>query len=149
MIVCIIVKFIQDIMCQDVGVDGDVQCISQFIWLFFFKIIDDQDQEFEIMWDDYYLFIFECFQWWNWVVDLEGIIGQVMFDFVNDELFFVFKGFQVLVKLGDCCRVVCDVFEDVYNYMKFGQLFWQVVNKINQVDFNNFDECCYFGEFYE
>ena len=48
MIVRTTVKSIQDIMRQDVGVDGDAQRISQLTWLFFLKIIDDQDQELEI-----------------------------------------------------------------------------------------------------
>ncbi len=43
------VKSIQDIMRQDVGVDGDAQRISQLCWMFFLKIIDDQDQELELM----------------------------------------------------------------------------------------------------
>ena len=42
------VKSIQDIMRQDVGVDGDAQRISQLCWMFFLKIIDDQDQELEL-----------------------------------------------------------------------------------------------------
>ena len=41
------VKSIQDIMRQDAGVDGDAQRISQLCWMFFLKIIDDQDQELE------------------------------------------------------------------------------------------------------
>ena len=42
------VKSIQDIMRQDSGVDGDAQRISQLCWMFFLKIIDDQDQELEL-----------------------------------------------------------------------------------------------------
>ena len=42
------VKSIQDIMRQDVGVDGDAQRISQLCWMFFLKIIDDQDEEMEL-----------------------------------------------------------------------------------------------------
>jgi len=41
------VKSIQDIMRQDVGVDGDAQRLSQLCWMFFLKIIDDQDKELE------------------------------------------------------------------------------------------------------
>ena len=37
------VKSIQDIMRQDVGVDGDAHRLSQLFWKFFLKIIDDQD----------------------------------------------------------------------------------------------------------
>ena len=47
------VKSIQDIMRQDAGVDGDAQRISQLCWMFFLKIIDDQDQELELTQDDY------------------------------------------------------------------------------------------------
>ena len=46
-------------------------------------------------------------------------------------------------------RVVRDVFEDAYNYMKSGQLMRQVVNKINEVDFNNLSERQHFGDIYE
>ncbi len=38
-------------MRQDVGVDGDAQRISQLCWMFFLKIIDDQDQQLELMQD--------------------------------------------------------------------------------------------------
>jgi type I restriction enzyme M protein len=43
-----LVKSIQDIMRKDTGVDGDAQRISQLCWMFFLKIIDDQDQELEL-----------------------------------------------------------------------------------------------------
>lgn len=52
-------------------------------------------------------------------------------------------------KAGDRRRVVRDVFEDAYNYMKSGQLMRQVVNKINEVDFNNLAERQHFGDIYE
>ena len=48
-----LVKSIQDIMRQDTGVDGDAQRISQLCWMFFLKIIDDQDQELELLNADY------------------------------------------------------------------------------------------------
>jgi len=44
---------------------------------------------------------------------------------------------------------VRDVFEDAYNYMKSGQLMRQVINKINEVDFNNLAERQHFGDIYE
>jgi len=40
-------------MRQDSGVDGDAQRISQLCWMFFLKIIDDQDQQMELMQDGY------------------------------------------------------------------------------------------------
>ncbi len=50
---------------------------------------------------------------------------------------------------GDRRRVVKDVFEDAYNYMKSGDLMRQVVNKINGIDFNNLTERQHFGDIYE
>jgi hypothetical protein len=42
------------------------------------------------------------------------------------------KDLTTSTKPGDRRRVVKDVFEDAYNYMKSGQLMRQVVNKINE-----------------
>ena len=50
-----VIKSIQDIMRKDVGVDGDAQRISQLVWMFFLKIVDDREEEIELMEDDYKL----------------------------------------------------------------------------------------------
>jgi type I restriction enzyme M protein len=144
-----IVKSIQDIMRQDVGVDGDAQRISQLCWMFFLKIIDDQDQELELTKDGYRSPIPEKLQWRAWAADPEGITGEALLAFVNGELFPALKSLQLTGKPGDRRRVVRDVFEDAYNYMKSGQLMRQVVNKISAVDFNNLAERQHFGDIYE
>ena len=61
-----LVKSIQNIMRQDTGVDGDAQRISQLCWMFFLKIIDDQDQELELMQADYRAPIPKRFRWRSW-----------------------------------------------------------------------------------
>ena len=81
------VKSIQDIMRQDSGVDGDAQRISQLCWMFFLKIIDDQDLELEAMQKDYRSPIPKKFQWRTWAANPEGITGEPLMAFVNDELF--------------------------------------------------------------
>ena len=81
------VKSIQDIMRQDVGVDGDAQRISQLCWMFFLKIIDDQDVELELMQEGYRSPIPEKFQWRNWAADPEGMTGDALLAFINGELF--------------------------------------------------------------
>ncbi len=70
------VKSIQDIMRQDSGVDGDAQRISQLCWMFFLKIIDDQDLELEAMQEGYRSPIPRKFQWRTWAVNPEGITGE-------------------------------------------------------------------------
>lgn len=144
-----IVKSIQDIMRQDTGVDGDAQRISQLCWMFFLKIIDDQDQELEITQDGYRSPLPKKYQWRAWAADPEGITGEELMAFVNGELFPALKNLAVSTKPGDRRRVVKDVFEDAYNYMKSGQLMRQVVNKISSVDFNNLAERQHFGDIYE
>ena len=71
------VKSIQDIMRQDVGVDGDAQRISQLCWMFFLKIIDDQDQELELTQTTTTArrSRSSC-QWRTWAADPEGITGD-------------------------------------------------------------------------
>src|SRR5260370_8546259 len=87
MIVRTTVKSIQDIMRQDVGVDGDAQRISQLCWMFFLKIIDDQDQELELTKDDYRSPIPRKCQWRTWAADPEGITGEEFLAFVTNDLF--------------------------------------------------------------
>ena len=143
------VKSIQDIMRQDVGVDGDAQRISQLCWMFFLKIIDDQDQELEELKPGYRSPIPAKLQWRTWAADPEGITGDELLNFVNDKLFPGLKELPVSTAPGDRRRVVRSVFEDAYNYMKSGQLMRQVVNKINEVDFNDLTERQHFGDIYE
>src|SRR6266852_23705 len=143
------VKSIQDIMRQDSGVDGDAQRISQLCWMFFLKIIDDQDQQLELMQDGYHSPIPAKLRWRSWAADPEGITGEELLTFVNSQLFPQLKELSIAGKQADRRRVVRDVFEDAYNYMKSGQLMRQVVNKINDVDFNNLTERQHFGDIYE
>ena len=75
------VKSIQNIMRQDTGVDGDAQRISQLCWMFFLKIIDDQDQELELMQARLRLADpRSAYQWRAWAADPEGITGEELLD---------------------------------------------------------------------
>lgn len=143
------VKSIQDIMRQDVGVDGDAQRLSQLCWMFFLKIIDDQDQQLEVMQDNYLSPIPEPFQWRTWAADPEGITGDKLLEFINAELFPALKELTAAGATANRARVVRSVFEDAYNYMKSGQLMRQVINKISGVDFNDLAERKHFGDIYE
>src|SRR5215469_14287979 len=93
-----IVKSIQDIMRQDAGVDGDAQRIGQLCWMFFLKIIDDQDQELEITKDDYRSPIPKKYGWRSWAANPEGITGEELLNFVNGELFPVLKNLSASSK---------------------------------------------------
>ena len=144
-----LVKSIQNVMRQDTGVDGDAQRISQLCWMFFLKIIDDQDQELEVMKADYTSPIPERFRWRTWAADPEGVTGEALLTFIDDDLFPALKNLRPTGRPDNRGRVVRDVFEDAYNYMKSGQLMRQVVNKINAIDFNDLTQRQHFGDIYE
>jgi len=142
-----IIKSIQDIMRKDVGVDGDAQRISQMVWMFFLKILDDREAESEILEDDYKSPLPEKFRWRKWASDPEGTTGEGLAEFVNNELFRTLKN---KLNLQDTrAKVIHGVFEDAYNYMKSGTLIRQVINKINEIDFNVKNDKHTFGNIYE
>jgi type I restriction enzyme M protein len=143
------IKSIQDIMRKDVGVDGDAQRIGQLVWLLFLKIFDDRELEWELLSDDYQSPLPERYRWRNWAADPEGMTGDELKSFIDNELF---PGLQGLEKYSrtPAAYVVRGVFEDAYNYMKSGQLIRQVINKIQEgVDFNKAQERHAFGDMYE
>src|ERR1039458_3773721 len=143
------VKTIQDIMRKDAGVDGDAQRISQLVWMLFLKVFDDAEAERELMEDRYKSPIPERFRWRAWAADAEGITGEALLDFVNNDLFKTLKELTVAGKNATLANVVRGVFEDAYNYMKSGTLMRQVINKLGEIDFNKQGDRHEFGEVYE
>jgi type I restriction enzyme M protein len=143
-----VVKTIQNIMRKDVGVDGDAQRIGQLAWLLFLKIYDSKEQEWEFTSPDYRSPIPDDLKWRTWAADPEGKTGETLLGFVNNELFPKLSNLTVPSGNGQA-RLVRDVFQDSYNYMKSGQLLRQVVNKLEEIDFNALKERQHFGDIYE
>jgi type I restriction enzyme M protein len=145
-----IIKSIQDIMRKDAGVDGDAQRIGQMVWMFFLKIYDDREAELELVEDEYHSPLPAHLRWRNWAANKEGLTGDGLAEFVNMQLFPKLK--TILPPQGEMGRkaqVIRDVFEDANNFMKNGTLIRQVVNKINEIDFNNSEDRHTFGAIYE
>ncbi|MEX0934935.1 MAG: class I SAM-dependent DNA methyltransferase [Candidatus Paceibacterota bacterium] len=143
-----IVKNIQNIMRKDEGVDGDAQRLSQLVWMLFLKIFDDKERELELIDEDYTSPIPEEYRWRNWAADPEGMTGEELFEFVDNDLFPALKELEVF-DTDSNAQIVKNVFTDTYNYMKNGTLIRQVVNKINDVNFNKTDDRHQFGDVYE
>jgi type I restriction enzyme M protein len=143
------IKSMQDIMRQDTGVDGDAQRISQMVWMIFLKIFDDREQEYELLDDRYRSPISERLRWRTWAANPEGMTGEELVDFINNDLFKTLKNLSFSPEGDPRGFIVKEVFEDAYNYMKSGTLIRQVVNKINGIDFNVASERHLFGDIYE
>ncbi len=133
-------------MRKDAGVDGDAQRINQLVWMFFLKIFDDRESEKELLEEGYRSPMPERLRWRNWAADAEGITGEALADFINNDLFKTLKG---LTSPDPRAQLVRHVFEEANNYMKSGTLMRQVINKINEVDFNRKNDLHLFGDIYE
>ncbi|MBK8529346.1 MAG: SAM-dependent DNA methyltransferase [Rubrivivax sp.] len=144
-----VIKSIQDVMRQDSGINGDAQRIEQMVWLLFLKVFDALEEELELTRDAYRSPIPEHLRWRNWAADAEGITGDALLDFVNNQLFPKLKNLPVDAVRNPRGWVVRGVFEDANNFMKSGQLLRQVINKLNAIDFNRQAERHLFNDLYE
>lgn len=130
-------------MRKDAGLDGDAQRISQLVWMLFMKIFSDKENEWQKTIDDYISPIPSELKWENWVVK-NKLSGDELILFINDKLFPTLKEIE-----GESKRfeIVRSVFEDTFNFMKNGNLFRQVVDEINTINFSGDKHT--FNEIYE
>lgn len=143
-----VVSSIRNIMRQDRGISGDAQRLEQLGWMLFLKIMDDKDQELEIIKDDYISAIPEPLQWRTWAVDKEGITGEPLIRFIDNELF---PELKILTQNNKNKRaeIIQEVFDGNNNFMKSGFEMRKVINKLNEVDFNKSEDKHIFGDLYE
>ena len=139
-----LVKSLQNIMRNDAGVNGDAQRIEQMTWLFFLKIYDAKEEEWEFHDDSYESVIPERLQWRNWAhdnMDGNALTGDELLDFVNNDLFKTLSNLELEPDAPLRQSIVKSAFTDANNYMKDGILLRQVVNTIDSaVDFTEYKE---------
>jgi len=141
-------------MRNDRGISGDAQRLEQLGWMLFLKIINDKDEELEMLKDDYQSVIPEKFQWRNWAIDSEGITGDELLEFIDSNAQSnkgLFATLRTLSSVNNPKRasIVKEVFDGSNNYMKSGYEMRKVINKLNEVNFNNSDDKHIFGNIYE
>lgn len=151
-----IVKRIQNIMRQDAGVNGDAQRIEQMTWMFFLKVYDTQEETWEYKayreGKTYVSIIPEELRWRNWAVDEKdgkALTGDALLALVNDRLFPTLKNIEVTRETPRSKAIVKDVFENINQYMKNGTLLRQVINVINEIEFDDAQDRHLFGDIYE
>jgi len=144
-----VIKSIQDIMRKDDGVDGDAQRLSQLSWLLFLKIFDAQEEDLEFEQANYRSPIPEKYLWRNWAADNQGITGEELMDFINNQMLPDIKVLQAPLATNPRGFVVREGLSEAFNYMKNGTLLRQVINKLNDIDFASSEERHLFGDIYE
>lgn len=143
-----LLESIRKIMRQDNGLNGDAQRLEQLGWMLFLKIFSDKDQELELLNDDYTSPIPTEYRWENWAGDDEGITGDELLEFIDQQLFPALRNLDISTG-NKRAVIVREVFEGNNNYMKKGVHIRQVLNKLNEIDFNSTKDKHAFGDIYE
>lgn len=142
----------RNIMRGDAGVDGDAQRIAQLTWMLFLKVYDAKEANWEIMLDDYESIIPERLRWRSWAPDHKdgrSMTGDELLIFLNEDLFPTLKTLPITENTPLSQTIVKGVFEDSNQYMKDGILIRQLVNLINEINFDDYADLHAFGEIYE
>lgn len=147
------VKRIQDVMRKDKGVGtNEVLILEQLVWLLFLFVYDYKEEEWELYDDDYESILPERFRWRNWAVDEKdgkALTGDSLLEFIDRELIPALKTLVIDETTERKKAIVKAVFEDANNYMKDGTRMRQIINIINELDFDEIDERHAFNDIYE
>jgi len=118
-----------------------------------FVQFDDAKEEIWEFYDENYTSIIpEELRWRNWAVDHKdgkALTGDALLDFVNGKLFPTLKAIAIDENTPMSQIIVRTAFEDNNNYMKDGILLRQVINVIDEIDFEEYEDRHAFGEIYE
>lgn len=163
-----IIKRIQNIMRSDAGINGDAQRIEQMTWLFFLKVYDTQEETWEYKaykaGHPYTSIIPEPLRWRHWATDNkdgQAMTGDALLGFVNSVLFPVLKGqdavwheatirgIRITATTPRSQSIVQETFADLNQYMKDGTLLRQVVNIVEEIEFDDAADRHTFGDIYE
>ena len=139
-------------MRNDAGINGDAQRIEQMVWILFLKVYDAKEQVLEFYDDKYVSIIPDELRWSNWAADRKdgkALTGDALLNFVNNKLFPTLKGIEIDEKTPMSQIIVKTAFEDNNNYMKDGVLLRQVINVIDEIKFEEYEDRHAFGEIYE
>lgn len=146
------VKRLRDIMRNDAGINGDAQRIEQITWLLFLKVYDTKERDWAFDDEDYQSIIPEHCRWASWAHDDKSgsaMTGERLLEFVNNTLFPTLKRLPVNASTSVKKAIVQTTFADANNYMKDGVLLRQVINVIDELDLDDYEESHAFGEIYE
>ncbi len=146
------VKRIRDIMRNDPGINGDAQRIEQMAWMLFLKVYDAKEQDWEFEEKDYQSIIPDNCRWCNWARDNRSgnaMTGDILLNFINNTLFTTLKQLEVNKTTPIKKAIVKSTFEDANNYMKDGVLLRQIINIIDELELDDYEESHAFGVIYE
>lgn len=147
------IKNIQNIMRKDKGVGtNDVLILEQLVWILFLYIYNYKEEEWELHDDNFQSIIPEAFRWRNWAIDEKdgnALTGDALLSFVDLELLPALKNLEIDETTEKRKAIVKSIFEDSNNYMKNGTYLRQLVNLVNEMNFDEIEERHAFNDIYE
>lgn len=153
------------IMRKDKGLSGELDRLPMLTWIMFLKFLDDTElileDEAKLSGKKYRPAIEYPYRWRDWAAKEDGITGDELIAFINQEkdtvlpngekglgLFAYLKGLQSVN--GRSRRdVIANVFRGVINRMVNGYLLRDIINKVNGIHFNSSEEIHTLGHLYE
>ncbi|MHB8482184.1 MAG: type I restriction-modification system subunit M [Nitrospiria bacterium] len=159
-----LIKSARDIMRKDKGLNGDLDRLPMLTWIMFLKFLDDMElirkQEAAMANKRFRPAIESPYRWRDWAAKPEGITGDELISFVNNEeavrpdgtkgpgLFAYLRNLQG-ANGGDRRDVIATVFKGTVNRMINGYLLRDVINKVNSIHFTSSEEIHTLGHLYE
>lgn len=159
-----LIKSARDIMRKDKGLNGDLDRLPLLTWIMFLKFLDDREKlgeaEASIGGKKYKAAIEPPYRWRDWAAQKDGISGDELIAFVNQEeavrpdgkkgpgLLTYLRGLQSTN--GDRRRdVIATVFDGVINRMISGYLLRDVINLVDGIHFDSTEEIHTLARLYE
>ena len=151
-------------MRTDKGLNGELDRLPQLTWILFLKLLDDSEKlreaEAALHGKTYKPVITAPYRWRDWAADDEGISGDQLRNFINNDTVKLPSGEEVQGLLAylrslqsksgrERADVIAKVFRDVTNRMTSGALLRDVLNLINQIHFDKSEEVHILSRFYE
>lgn len=159
-----LIKSARDIMRKDKGLNGDLDRLPMLTWIMFLKFLDDMEQmretDAKLAGKRFRPAIEPPYRWRDWAAKEDGITGDELIAFVNNEeavrpdgkkgvgLFAYLRSLQG-ANGGDRRDVIATVFKGTVNRMINGYLLRDVINKINGIHFTSSEEIHTLGHLYE
>ena len=159
-----LIKSARDIMRKDKGLNGDLDRLPMLTWIMFLKFLDDlelqREEEAKLAGKKFQRAIDPPYRWRDWAAKPEGITGDELISFVNNEEAVLPDGsrgpglFAYLRGLagrngGDRRDVIATVFKGTINRMINGYLLRDVINKVSGIHFGSSEELHTLGALYE
>ncbi|MEM6254669.1 MAG: N-6 DNA methylase [Cyanobacteria bacterium P01_D01_bin.156] len=161
-----ILKSCRDIMRKDKGLNGDLDRLPMITWIMFLKFFDDierlRETEALLEGKSVKAALQPPYRWRDWAVEhAKAMTGPSLMQFINQDevtlpggetrgagLFAYLRALQ-----GDDGRdrrdVIATIFKGVSNRMESGYLLRDVINKINEIQFQSSEEIHTLSRLYE